>query len=657
MRPPAARRARPESGRLDRRVVVGDDGQERRLRRRRLGFDRPVDDPDQVEDRELEDEHQEDDLDHGAIVGAPVSCIRLPDFLHSEGQGAVSAAVKTVDYVNVVVFTILALAAFVQWRKGRGGPAFWAALAFGTIGIVVLSGLVLPEDPEGFWEQTIQRVDIALLVLFPYLLYKFTTSFERAPRGLERFVGVMTVVVVVWTFALPSFPQEGEEWSTGFKAWLIGFLFHWSALSIIVAIRLWRAGSAQPSVVRRRMRFLGAAAALLTAALLLAGLGAEEESLLSLLIGMMATLSGVGFILGVAPPAILRLFWRRPETARVQAAIAGLMRAETPEQVTQGVLPPMLDLVGASAIELRDSSGQIVGSYRSSDSRADEEVEVLDLELPEGSISVWTSRHAPFFGEEELASLRTLGTLTELALDRARLFSQEQAARRALEEADELKMNFIALAAHELRTPVAVIHGVIETLDRRGDQLEESQREDLQQMLQVQSGSLKSLVEQLLDLSRLDAHAVQIEPTRVPVRQRVEEIVALVAGSRSGEIEVEVPAGLEAVVDPDAFERIISNLVANALRYGQAPIRVTAERENGQLQIAVEDRGEGVPSDFVPRLFERFSRSDPSRRRAGGTGLGLAIAHSYAEAHSGELRYREARPHGARFELVLPGAI
>ena len=68
----------------------------------------------------------------------------------------------------------------------------------------------------------------------------------------------------------------------------------------------------------------------------------------------------------------------------------------------------------------------------------------------------------------------------------------------------------------------------------------------------------------------------------------------------------------------------------------------------------MEDRGEGVPSEFVPRLFERFSRSDPSRRRAGGTGLGLAIAHSYAEAHAGELRYRHAVPTGARFELVLP---
>lgn len=564
-----------------------------------------------------------------------------------------SAAVQTIDWVNAGLYTILALGAFLQWRKGGGRPALWAALAFGSIGLVVLAGRVPGTEDRDL----IVQIELALLVLFPYLLYKFTTAFERAPRGLERFVGLMTIVLVVWSFLLPDIPQENEDWSAGFTAYLVAFLFHWAVLSIIAAVRLWHAGRGQPTVSQRRMRFLAAASALLTAAILLAGLGASDDSPLSLVVGILAALGGVGFILGVSPPLLLRLLWRRPETARAQEAIAGLMRAETPDDVTAGVLPPMLGIVGARGVELRDASGQIVGSYRLQDGDDEEEVEVLDLKLPGGSLSVWTGRHAPFFGEEELATLRTLGSLTELALDRARLFSQEQAARQALEEANELKMNFIALAAHELRTPVAVIHGVIETIERRADQLEESQRQDLEQMLRTQASGLKGLVEQLLDLSRLDAQAVAIEPSRIPVRDRCQEIVTLTAGSRANEVEVEISGELEAVVDPDAFDRIISNLVTNALRYGRAPIRVTAERENGRLQVAVEDRGEGVPSEFVPRLFERFSRSDPSRRRAGGTGLGLAIAHSYAEAHAGELRYREALPHGARFELVLPSAV
>jgi signal transduction histidine kinase len=562
----------------------------------------------------------------------------------------VSAAVQTIDWVNAGLYAILAVGAYLQWRKGGGRPALWAALAFGAIGLVVVAGR-MPERWQSDW---VVKVELGLLVLFPYLLYKFTTAFERAARGLERFVGLMTVVLLVWSFALPQIPEDDEDWSTGFVVYLAAFLFHWSLLSIIAAVRLWRAGDRQPRLAQQRMRFLAAASALLTAGLLLAGLGANENSPLSLVIGVLAGLSGIGFILGVAPPLALRERWRQPEVDRTRQAIADLMRAETPDDVTSSVLPPMLGMVGARAVELRNASGQIVGSYRSQDARKDDHNEVLELELPDGSLTVWTGRHAPFFGREEVATLKTLGSLTELALDRARLFSQEQAARQALEEADELKMNFIALAAHELRTPVAVIHGVVETIERRGDQIAAGQRADLEDMLRSQAAGLKSLVEQLLDLSRLDAHAVAIEPQRIPVRQRVEEIVALSAGVRAGEVSVEVPSELEAVVDPDAFDRILTNLVTNALRYGCAPIHVSAEHENGGLRVAVEDRGEGVPSEFVPKLFERFSRSDPSRRRAGGTGLGLAIAHSYAEALAGELRYRDARPHGARFELVLP---
>ena len=570
------------------------------------------------------------------------------------GRVAVATAVQTVEYVNVVVFGALALAALQLWLRGRGRPAVWAALSFGSVGIVVLAGLALPDEPVNDAEEVIQRIEIALLVLFPFLLYRFTTTFERAPSGLERFLGVMTAVLVVWTFLLDDFPAEGEPQTFGFRAYLVSFLVHWTSLSIISAARLWRAGRGQPSVAQNRMSLLAYASVLFTAALLLAGLSPGPESFLSLVIGLLATVSGLTFLLGLAPPGWLRLVWRRPETGRVQDAIAGLMGARTPSDVTDSVLPPMLGIVGARAIELRDEKGEVVGSFTAPESRDLETTEALEVVLPSGSLQVWTSRYAPFFGQEEFALLRTLGSLAQLALDRARLFGQEQAAREALEEADELKNNFVALAAHELRTPVAVIHGVIETLDRRGTEIAVEQREQLEDSLRGQTIRLKMLVEQLLDLSRLDAHAVPIDPQRFEVRKRIEEIVRGAAGERLGEVVVDVAPDLETTVDPGAFDRILSNLVTNALRYGQAPVTVFADQVDGRLQVAVEDRGEGVSPEFVPALFERFSRSDQARPRGPGTGLGLAIAQSYAEAHQGKLEYRQAEPHGARFEVVLP---
>ena len=167
---------------------------------------------------------------------------------------------------------------------------------------------------------------------------------------------------------------------------------------------------------------------------------------------------------------------------------------------------------------------------------------------------------------------------------------------------------------------------------------------------------LSLLVDQLLDLSRLDTEAVAIEPTRFAVRPHVEELVETAAGPRADEVEITVEPDLEAVADTTAFDRIVSNLVVNAFRYGEPPVIVSAEQRDRHFRFAVEDRGRGVSPEFVPQLFERFTRSDHSTKDTGGTGLGLAIARSYARAHGGDLIYEQAEPYGARFEVVLPSA-
>jgi signal transduction histidine kinase len=166
---------------------------------------------------------------------------------------------------------------------------------------------------------------------------------------------------------------------------------------------------------------------------------------------------------------------------------------------------------------------------------------------------------------------------------------------------------------------------------------------------------MAKLVDQLLDLSRLDAEAIEIKPERFNVRERLEEIVSSAAAERAEEVHIGAPPDLEASADPSALERIVSNLVTNALRYGSPPVFVNATHTDRHLRVAVEDRGEGVPPQFVPDLFERFTRaSGREHERARGTGLGLAIARSYARAHDGDLVYEEAEPHGARFQVVLP---
>jgi two-component system sensor histidine kinase MtrB len=165
---------------------------------------------------------------------------------------------------------------------------------------------------------------------------------------------------------------------------------------------------------------------------------------------------------------------------------------------------------------------------------------------------------------------------------------------------------------------------------------------------------MAALVEQLLDLSRLDAEAVSVRPQVLDLRARLEEVVAVAAGARADEVEIEVVEPTQAVVDPEILDHIVSNLVTNALRYGRSPVVVCATTANGQLRVTVEDSGPGVARELEATLFDRFTRAGVARDRVSGTGLGLAIARAYALAHRGDLRYEPGDPSGARFVFELP---
>jgi signal transduction histidine kinase len=263
-----------------------------------------------------------------------------------------------------------------------------------------------------------------------------------------------------------------------------------------------------------------------------------------------------------------------------------------------------------------------------------------------GFLSGEARRMVPPDGSE-VEALTTAGVVVATVLEHA-------LAREELEAADVLKSEFIALAAHELRNPLSSIYWISVTMDERGDALPESKRLELQKALGEQATRMRSLVEQLLDLSRFDLAAIHVSPEPVRLRPKIEEVVRSLAAVRPGAVRIAVPADLEAVVDPVALDGMLSNMVANALRHGEPPVTVTAAQHDMHLRLAVEDRGKGIRREFVPRLFDRFTRRPESRGRSDGSGLGLAIAKAYARAHGGDIVYAPAVPHGARFEAVIP---
>jgi signal transduction histidine kinase len=240
--------------------------------------------------------------------------------------------------------------------------------------------------------------------------------------------------------------------------------------------------------------------------------------------------------------------------------------------------------------------------------------------------------------------------LLELVASRAALAIEKARIHEETVRLDQLKLNFVAVASHELRTPATAIYGITATLRHRGEELADETRIELEETLWTQVNRLRLLIEQLLDLSRLDASAISIEPQPIRLRALLTEVAAETA--RDADVRIDVAEDLEVHADRLALEQIMGNLVGNALRYGAPPVIVRAQPMDMYLRVSVEDEGEGVPLELVPRLFERFERGTVGE----GSGLGLSIAQAYARAHGGDLIYDRAETGGARFDLILPRA-
>src|SRR3954469_4978397 len=411
--------------------------------------------------------------------------------------------VRIFSDVNSVVFIGLALLMVRTWLERRDRPTLWAALAFGSLGLLVLIGLFAPQHPRGAAELALQHLVIAFFVAFPYLLYRFAMAFGQRRGRYEGLLGVLTGSLIVATFAAPRFPEAGEPRPWWLQIYLLWFLIPWTALSAIVSVRLWRGGKGQPALARRRVRTLALASALLTVAIFGVAFANDQSSPAEFVAQLVGAASAIAFLLALSPPVAVRAVWRRQEQRRVQEAIAQLMGAASQQEILDLILPAISGFVGARAVSLRDGDGEVLGTYGDPDVGA--ALEAISVPMTSGELQIWTTPYTPFFGADDLTAARAVGELTLLALDRARLFSQERDARVTLERANRLMTNFVALAAHELRTPVTTIAGSAETLRARADTLSPEQTHALIDALAGESGRMRRLVEQLLDLSRLDA--------------------------------------------------------------------------------------------------------------------------------------------------------
>jgi two-component system phosphate regulon sensor histidine kinase PhoR len=234
--------------------------------------------------------------------------------------------------------------------------------------------------------------------------------------------------------------------------------------------------------------------------------------------------------------------------------------------------------------------------------------------------------------------------------------------RSAVRAAERMRTDFVANASHELRTPLATLIGYAETLAEEGP-IDESTRTGFARTIQAEARRMLRIVEDLMSLSRIEADRFRAPDERVDlgeiVRIAVENAAPLAKRGGCG-IDVQIAADLPGIAgDFGQLLQLADNLLANAIRYGcagaGARIEVVVRQERSRLILEVRDHGEGIPSDQLPRLTERFYRVDSARSRdSGGTGLGLSIVKHIVERHRGQLEIMSSPGEGTLVRVSLP---
>ncbi len=256
----------------------------------------------------------------------------------------------------------------------------------------------------------------------------------------------------------------------------------------------------------------------------------------------------------------------------------------------------------------------------------------------------------PVRGEDELA---TLGRSFNAMADSI------ESQIKELAELSLVQQRFVSDVSHELRTPLTTIRLAAEMINDQRDAFDATTARTAE-LLHAQVQRFETLLADLLEISRYDAGSVQLEVEATSLAQLAEEVVEQLgplAASHDTELRLVAPGGYSPVdMDPRRVRRVLRNLIGNAIEHGEGnPIVVTVDSNQHAVAVGVRDFGMGMRPEEAERVFDRFWRADPSRRRTiGGTGLGLSIALGDAHLHGGTLEVWSELGAGSHFVLTIP---
>lgn len=237
-----------------------------------------------------------------------------------------------------------------------------------------------------------------------------------------------------------------------------------------------------------------------------------------------------------------------------------------------------------------------------------------------------------------------------MARDLLRQRTKVSLALEQVRRIDTMRAGLVSTLGHDVRSPLTVIRGSIQTILNHGDRITPADRTGLLQAADRQARRLEQLATDLLDLARMDEGRLQIETEQVALAPLVRQAISYIEGADA--VEVSVPEDIMVLADPARLEQVLINLVSNALKHGAPPVSLDARKDDGYVVVAVSDEGPGVAEAELDRLFEPFGK----RRKPGSTGYGLAIVKALVDAQGGRVSYQPNESGGACFEISLPAS-
>jgi two-component system sensor histidine kinase KdpD len=242
-----------------------------------------------------------------------------------------------------------------------------------------------------------------------------------------------------------------------------------------------------------------------------------------------------------------------------------------------------------------------------------------------------------------------------IAFERVSL-AQDAEAAKLRARTEELRSSLLSAVSHDLRTPLAAIGGAASALRGGAPGLDAARREELVETIADEAARLERLVANLLDMTRLESGVSEFRRDWVPADEIVGSALNRLDAALTGRaVTVDLPQDFPLLyVDPVLFEQVLINLLENAVRHTPAgtPIAITARADTEQVILEIADRGPGIETESLERVFEKFHRGPEAS--AGGVGLGLAICRGIVEAHGGRIRAAHRDGGGSIFTVSLP---